>query len=376
MKKRGLHPSALIIFSFLILFLLEFFLHLFNIKPKNAPFVTSLPIVPKLAKDLKDNVDEFENPFFEWDRYLLWRGRPHAHGLSQVSPPGTISEVTFNSLGFRSPEVLKDKKEGIVRIVSMGDSTTFGWIVRMEEAYPAMLESLLSVTHPNRFEVINAGIPGYTSFQGKIQLDRVLLDLKPDIVTISFGRNDSYSFKGQIDREEYEFNTSIIGRAKEIFLKSRLYILLEHFIFSLKEKIKPPEEPRKVVRVKLEDFKKNIEEMVNKLKKSNIKVIFINHFWLREDSDYDHSQYNDAFDKIAQKYQIPVLNTMELFETTYNKLVSDEDYKKSMETMFPDILWDCPNHLRIFYPDNIHPTTYGHYVISQALVKIIDNIEK
>jgi acyl-CoA thioesterase-1 len=78
-------------------------------------------------------------------------------------------------------------KDGV--IVAMGDSLTEGLGVDMEDAYPAQLERKLHADGHN-FTVINAGFSGETSTGALKRVDFVL-KLKPDIVILGTGGNDS-----------------------------------------------------------------------------------------------------------------------------------------------------------------------------------------
>lgn len=95
----------------------------------------------------------------------------------------------INSSHFRGEEIgPKDKQ---FRIVCLGDSITFGWCLMDSETYPVRLEEYLnSLKTSRRYEVINAGTPGYTSEQLKLLLKRSILNLKPDMVIICAGWND------------------------------------------------------------------------------------------------------------------------------------------------------------------------------------------
>lgn len=109
--------------------------------------------------------------------------RPHCTGDSR----GTT--VHTNALGLRGPEVRDD---GSTRILALGDSCTWGWRVADNESYPAVLQALLDqVTRPGRYQVINAGTPGYTSYQGLVYLRERGLALQPQTVIIAFGFNDA-----------------------------------------------------------------------------------------------------------------------------------------------------------------------------------------
>jgi lysophospholipase L1-like esterase len=101
------------------------------------------------------------------------------------------ARVRTNSRGFRGAEVSTERPPGGVRILAIGDSSTFGYGVRVEETYPAHLERSLSKRFPGRaVEVINAGTPGWASGSGAAFLAREGLAWKPDAVLISFGYNE------------------------------------------------------------------------------------------------------------------------------------------------------------------------------------------
>jgi len=74
-------------------------------------------------------------------------------------------------------------------IVAMGDSLTEGLGVNQDEAYPAQLERKLRAVGYN-YTVINAGVSGETTTGALARVDWVLT-LKPDIVILATGGNDS-----------------------------------------------------------------------------------------------------------------------------------------------------------------------------------------
>lgn len=113
----------------------------------------------------------------EYDSHLFWRLRPGA----------TIQKDTVNSLGLRGPEVPRKKRDEF-RVLSLGESTTYGWKIPYRQSYTARLESRLREVRSTRF--INAGLPGYSLFQGRVFLEYRGLDLSPDAVLLYFGFND------------------------------------------------------------------------------------------------------------------------------------------------------------------------------------------
>jgi lysophospholipase L1-like esterase len=97
---------------------------------------------------------------------------------------GAQNTVTVNALGFRGPEVSRDKPPHTIRIACVGASTTFcTGVTRDEAAWPHRLQEALHRRHPEvQFEVINAGVPGYTVHEGLKNLSKRVLPLQPDLV--------------------------------------------------------------------------------------------------------------------------------------------------------------------------------------------------
>lgn len=99
-----------------------------------------------------------------------------------------------NSLGLRNREV-GPKKAGTYRILFLGDSLIWTGETSSGELYTAALERRLnsrSQNGPNSFEIINAGIPGYTTYQELEFLKIYGIDMKPDLVILGFVFNDLY----------------------------------------------------------------------------------------------------------------------------------------------------------------------------------------
>src|SRR5262249_26556977 len=92
---------------------------------------------------------------------------------------GRLAERDFhtNSLGLRGAEIRNDDS---VRVLAVGDSCTFGFNMFTNETYPYALQSMLDQRHgAGNYQVINAGVPGYTSYHGLRYLEERGLELKP-----------------------------------------------------------------------------------------------------------------------------------------------------------------------------------------------------
>ena len=137
-----------------------------------APQYTSIPLPYEYA-----GISRFDDELF-------WTTKPNI----DVTFEGM--RVRTNSLGFRGPEI-EAKKPGEYRILSLGESTTFGAQVGNEQTYSAVLEDLLRAAYPGRsITVINAGVAAYSSFQSLLYLKERGLALQPDMVLFYHELND------------------------------------------------------------------------------------------------------------------------------------------------------------------------------------------
>jgi lysophospholipase L1-like esterase len=100
----------------------------------------------------------------------------------------TVFEV--NQLGLLGPEAERPKPRGVVRVLSIGDSVTFGpYITKF--SYPRVIErelNRLSGGEGVKHEVLNAGVQGYNIESVLKRLDEFIA-LEPDVITILIGWN-------------------------------------------------------------------------------------------------------------------------------------------------------------------------------------------
>lgn len=81
--------------------------------------------------------------------------------------------IIVNSNGFRDEEFPIQKDRDTFRIICLGDSSTFGVKVKLEDTYTKRLERMLNDNgEMKHFEALNAGCAGYTSFMGLKLLEK------------------------------------------------------------------------------------------------------------------------------------------------------------------------------------------------------------
>ncbi len=124
------------------------------------------------------------------DADLFWSLAPNIKiGVKIKELPNTMVTQT-NSLGLRYPEI-PAKEPGEYRILSLGESTTFGAYISNHETYSARLEQALDkADQSRRIRVINAGVSAWSSFQSLMYLKLRGLDLQPDMVLFYHEFND------------------------------------------------------------------------------------------------------------------------------------------------------------------------------------------
>ena len=192
---------------------------------------------------------------YQWDPYLIYSLKPNldedlslAESL-RLEPlwkkVGGTWHLKTNSLGIRAKGEIPAKSKNHFRILALGDSITFGLAINDEETYPVQLEEILQRIFPApvKVEVINAGVTGYSSRQGLVYLREKLLFLKPDLVIIGFGVDDSaikYLFsdqeimKGDIHKGFKKIYYSPTGLLTLLVLRQPLFIFLRGLIANLR----------------------------------------------------------------------------------------------------------------------------------------------
>ncbi len=120
----------------------------------------------------------------------IWYHRRSATGF------GSGCYIHTNSLGFRGQEI-PPKVEGERRVLMLGDSITFGFVLKEEETIPRQVERFINeATNGNDVRCINGGVSGYTTWQERDLFENEGLDTQPDAVVVQFCINDMIGIIG------------------------------------------------------------------------------------------------------------------------------------------------------------------------------------
>jgi lysophospholipase L1-like esterase len=219
---------------------------------------------------------------------------PHDVRYDHDPDTGEGFEVTINTHGFRGREYETAKPPNIIRVVTLGASSTFGYTDRDDETYPHYLEGLLNERSPDerKFEVINLGIPHERSDQMVALFLAEAVPLQPDVVTFYEGVNDSkygtatpttvaagtdqsgINVQGSPDVRSRLQRVSLVRGAYRA-VRDRLIVVsfLDSVVIPLRPRRFSPEEIRRHMAGKTEAFLANLARIAEECQKRGIVFI-------------------------------------------------------------------------------------------------------
>jgi lysophospholipase L1-like esterase len=255
----------------------------------------------RIGADVQDDWREehaFRDRNLTYDPVLIWRPLS-----GQFSP--------FNPQGFRGAPLDAAKPAGTLRIFALGDSNTFGWDVDEGANWPSQLQRLFDGSRPNT-EVINAGVWGYTSYQGMHRFHE-LLAYQPDVILVSFGANDAHQvtvadadYVARHDRIEY------LTRA------TRRLRLAQLLVQGWDRATAPDDAGPRRPRVSLDEYQSHLHEMIAAGRARHVTVVLLTRPFVGSSDDpaswKTHAPaYNTATREIGRDERVPVIDIYEAF---------------------------------------------------------------
>ncbi len=286
--------------------------------------------------------------FMEDDR-LFWRLKPgYFHEFNYGGGRGSVVQ-SINTEGFRGPE--RNRNSERRTIVCMGDSVTYGVKVEWEDSYPAQLQFILDQNGDGlKWEVINAGVPGHTSYQGMMYLPDIM-KLKPEIITLAYGLND-YLESSITDEKRGKLNTSSLTKASHYLHRLHFYNLLERLILNIRLKIHGMNPGHVRRRVSPEEYYSNIRTMVEMIRREGIEPILVTQaiksgFNMR-DISYDY--YLPNLIKAAEELGVP---------------------KADVVRRYKRIELTHPHRAASLFIDDIHVNRQGAHIYAETIYEVL-----
>jgi len=136
------------------------------------------------------------NEVLESDAARFWKLKANVAPrqiIGRVGQDNLIFNFSTDDRGFRKLAVPVSPQRTILFI---GDSCTLGIGVDDDATIPALVQDRLPGVR-----CINAGVPGYSAFQGRVYLESIIAELKPSVVVMCFGFNDHAAWDNKSDLE-------------------------------------------------------------------------------------------------------------------------------------------------------------------------------
>jgi lysophospholipase L1-like esterase len=290
-EHRGRLPSL----KHILLGLLSFFVALLAVE-------AAVRIAYTVHHDLtKLNDPALSQKWFVYSPVLGWERRPGYKG------PVFGDEREFDKAGYLTVDSKKVTNTKARRVIFIGDSNTMGYGVPTEASFVEVVERLLPGV-----DAIDLGVPGYSSYQGRVTLEKYLPLLKPDVVVASFNFNDRrYAVGPNQDGPEtfdrvYQASRSVGAKFAGFLEGSYAYRATRLMMSSLGlvpdvrkvrlDALKP--------RVDEEHYRMNLAEMAQTTRRLGIPLIFVSlndnpvasaHLWKGINS-LNKSDYNAAIE--------------------------------------------------------------------------------
>ncbi|PIS14390.1 hypothetical protein COT64_02890 [Candidatus Shapirobacteria bacterium CG09_land_8_20_14_0_10_39_12] len=307
------------------------------------------------------NLDPYEEP----DPNFGWRLKANYQNIRFSPDTKTEENLIINSKGFRGKEFNKEKKADVNRIITMGDSVTFG-ITPEVCPYPSQLQEIFNKKYPNKVEIINAGVEGYSSEYVLKRLKYDILQYKPDIVTVYVGWNDLYAVNPQSP-----LNSKKMAKLAEFLNKFYIYKAGRKVIFLwIKPKLDHLITLSNAInadaaiydKFEPENYKNNLKEIIKVCRENNIKVILINLTSILSDN-----MSQEDIKKVHYPYFTSDIEKLKTLQTIYNQAIE----QVAQENNTPQIdlnsaINKISNKGALFF-DTMHPYCEGQKIIAETI---------
>ncbi len=270
-----------------------------------------------------------------------WREDPEL-GFGYV-PGSEVRGARINARGLRGPLVAERKPADTVRILFIGDSTCFGLGVGLDESFPAVATRLLQAEDPGRrYQFVIGALPGYSSYQSRVLLER-LLPLEPDLVVFYVGAyhdhaNASYYRDRDIPRR--------MARRHAVWHQVRILNAAESlWDLSWGRWIRGLLPERIRVRVPPDDFRRNLDDMLTRARDAGARTLVL--------------LPPHAGSLVARRASLPVYQDA-LREAAEVHAAASLELQPVFQPFLAEELYFLPD-------DDFHPRPLGHRLIGESI---------
>ena len=236
------------------------------------------------------------DPLTIFDGELLWTVNPRV-------------SREINAQGYRGAPIPQDKPANAYIIVAVGDSNTLGPL-NTTDHWPGFLQDLVALNRSQRsIQIVNAGVYGYTSFQGLRRFGQVAR-YPVDLVYFSFGANDAQPVR----TSDAEYAARIDGWRRWQWLRS--VPLAAQLTMNAMDEMRPSV-PR-TNRVPPREYRRNLERFVDEARARKIRPVLLTRPYVGSSRDPDHwmahvPTYNELTREVAREKGADLVDIYEDF---------------------------------------------------------------
>ena len=281
-------------------------------------------------------------------------------------------EEHHNDKGYKSDDFNIKKDSSRTRIIILGGSSVYGYLLNNNETISFELQNQLN-EYQSGYEIINLGVPGYNTYHSISQTITVLLDYKPDMVILYQSWNDIKYFHQLSDSKLIveTISGSMIYDDK-YFMVDKSYLLtflraiINKYYFGLnsrekisKDLLRPDNE---INFYGLKNYERNLDILSNILNSQNIKLLI--------------SSQLTPYDESAIKLQKPLLSygNYDYYKKAFNKCRNAQKLisNRKKNTYYCNPNTEIKPDINIMY-DHIHLKPNGTKKLASFFKKVIIN---
>ncbi len=344
---------------------------------------------------------------YAWDSRLFWKLRPHLSiaARNYLVPEewgiSTPFHINTDETGLRAGQEgderhrdggrdggedgrpAKTSPADAPTIVCMGNSCTFGWGVEANETYASHLEEIMRSRSGRRdIRVVNAGTPGYTTFQGLRFLEErlpVAGDARGargagyahgahelhgagriDYAVFSYGFNDSRKAT-RSDASLAESQRTLLHRTTKLLERLHTYRFLRNV---LPENAVPRNRERATPRVSPEEYGANLRALITAARARDIVPVVLTLVMPRE--------YNDAARAAAASEGALLVDPVPMLVSLQSN-VAEEAVPAPFRTYHERARGNDPRML--FFADPVHLNSFGNWIVATRLAEALGSVD-
>jgi len=256
----------------------------------------------------------------------------------------THVRVRVNQWALRGPDV-EPKKPGELRLMTLGDSSVFGFGVEEDAVFGAVSARTLTDLWGQAVVSINGGTPGYTSIQSLHTLQDVGAQIQPDLVVIATIWSDLFQTDEPVERaggQRHAMALYRVGtRVLAPFLSAPTVGWTEGDVGAIAQ--------GRTARVGLDRYRETLELLVREIRAVGAEPVVM---VLPAPVDLDQepvpeliTAYRNALKAVSEKHGIVLVDGPDVFRRS------------------------GAGNAHFF--DQVHPSTQGHALLGEALANAL-----